>query len=105
MHDPLRQRLGRGGVLSGVQLTVNNDVGLPTVSALEFSSELIDFVLQQETEILEMCRSLTLVHSLRKALASRITYLNRKAVLFLFRIGKSGGLLSIEDRFPVKAFA
>ena len=28
LHDPVRQRFGRGGVLAGIQLTVNHDVSL-----------------------------------------------------------------------------
>ena len=28
LHNPVRQRFGRGGVLTGVQLTVNHDVSL-----------------------------------------------------------------------------
>ena len=46
LHDPLRQRFGRGGVLSRIQFTVNNDPGLENAfCTLEFSSELLDLVL------------------------------------------------------------
>ena len=52
LHNSLRQRFGRGGVLSGVELTVDHDMGLERTCFLELSSELHDFVLQQESEIL-----------------------------------------------------
>ena len=45
LHDPLRQRFGRGGVLSGIQLTVNHDVGLEKACLFEISSELHDLAL------------------------------------------------------------
>jgi len=53
LHDPLRQRFGRGGVLAGVQLTVNDDFGLERfICALKLPPEFRDLVLQQEAEVL-----------------------------------------------------
>lgn len=75
-------------------------MGLPRFCALELSSELRDLVLQQETEVLEMRCSLTL-----QGAGISTTHLNWKAVLILFRVGKAGGPLSLEDRFPVSTFA
>ena len=51
-HDPLRQRFGRGRVLTGVQLTVNHDIGLEKSCALKLSTELLDPILQEEADIL-----------------------------------------------------
>ena len=52
LHDPIRQRFGRGGVLAGVQLTVNDHAGLPRCCTLKCPPEFRDLVLQQEPEIL-----------------------------------------------------
>ena len=52
LYDPLRQWFGRGGVLAGVQLTVNNDMGLEKSSALKLSPKFVDLVLQKKTDIL-----------------------------------------------------
>ena len=52
LYDPLRQRFGRGGVLTSIQLTVNHDVGLEKPGAIKSSPEFIDLVLQKEADIL-----------------------------------------------------
>ena len=52
LYDPLRQWFGRGGVLAGVQLTVDHDMGLEKSSALKLSPKFVDLVLQKETDVL-----------------------------------------------------
>ena len=52
LHNPVRQRFGRGRVLAGVQLTVNHNIGLESCHLLILSPEFFDPVLQQESEIL-----------------------------------------------------
>jgi len=51
-HDPLRQRFGRGGVLTSVKLTVNHDIGLEKPCTLKLSTKLLDPILQEEADIL-----------------------------------------------------
>ena len=52
LYDPLRQRFGRGGVLAGVQLTVDHDMGLEQPGAIKRSPKFVDLVLQKEVNIL-----------------------------------------------------
>ena len=51
-HDPLRQRFGRGGILTRVQFTVNHDIGLEKSRAPKLSPEFLNLVLQEEPNIL-----------------------------------------------------
>jgi hypothetical protein len=62
LHNPLRQRFGRGGVLSGIEFTVDHDVGLESTYIVNLSSKLRNSVLQQEPEVLGVC-DLTRVHA------------------------------------------
>lgn len=52
LHDPLRQRFCRGGVLSSIEFTVDHDMGLERTYILNLSSKLHNPVLQQEPKIL-----------------------------------------------------
>lgn len=97
LHHPLRQRLGRSGVLTGVQLTVNHDIGLEEPRLLKLSPQLNDLVLHKETDILRVMAPSTCVHT-----TAVYTDLKRKTMRFLLRIGKCGNPLSPEDGFSVR---
>ena len=67
LHDPARRRFCRGGVLTGVQLTVNHDVLLESRHLLILSPEFFDpfFNKNKESEILGVMARVS-IHSRRK---------------------------------------
>ena len=55
--DPIRQELGRVGVLASVQSAIDHYVGFHNIRTLELSTEILDLVFQKETNILRGCDS------------------------------------------------